>query len=448
MRHPIRPPDFNLLLEKIMKDRPQRFLEIVAPRSAASSQDYLHWDKLKYKRPPEGLTHEEWWIRTKYARLSSRRFLPLEDQDGSAFSFTLPDISLKLIEEINRSLSGQIGVSEEVTNPTTRDRYVVSSLIEEAIHSSQLEGASTTRKVAKDMIRSGRPPRDRDERMILNNYRAMQMIGELRDQRLTPDLICEIHRVVTEGTLINPDASGRFQLPNEERVGVYTEYDELLHEPPPAETLPERIEQLCKFANGDLDTTYVPPILRAITLHFMLAYEHPFEDGNGRTARAIFYWSMLNQGFWLAEFVAISPFLKKAPGKYRDSYLYTETDDNDLTYFHVYHLGILSRAITRLCEYLEEKMKEARRLRASLSTLSSTFNHRQIALLQHALKNLDAEFTAKSHGTSHRVAYETARQDLIALEVRGLLDRTKQGREYVWMPVVDLSERLQDSKVR
>src|SRR5690606_27707757 len=160
---------------------------------------------------------------------------------------------------------------------------------EEAITSSQLEGASTSRKVAREMIRSGRSPRNRSEKMILNNFHAMQRIGELRHEKLTIDLILEIHRIVTDGTLDNPDAAGRFQLPGEDRVAVWDEEGELLHSPPPAEQLPERLQRVCDFANGQVGTGYLPGVLRALTVHFMIrGYDHPFEDGNGRTARALF----------------------------------------------------------------------------------------------------------------------------------------------------------------
>lgn len=439
------PPNFIDLFQRISKSRPDRLVKVLPLTDSISmlSSDYLHWDRLRYKTPPGDLTTEEWWVRTKLARLAVQRILPLSDKDGRSFTFALPDSVLQALEDINRNASGQIRISEEVTNPSTRDRYLVSSLIEESIHSSQLEGASTTRKVAKDMIRTGRQPRDRDERMILNNYRAMRMIGELRDEPMTPEIICEIHRVVTEGTLDDPGSSGRFQLPNEQRVGVYSDRFELLHQPPDAGLLPERMERLCQFANGDLGEGYIPPVLRAITTHFMLGYEHPFEDGNGRTARALFYWSMLNQGFWLTEFVAISPFIKKAKAKYRDSFLYTETDDNDLTYFHVHQLDVLQKAIDALHEYLKEKMEENRVLRASLSSRSNQFNHRQIAILQYALKNAEAAFTARSHMSSHNVVYETARQDLTGLEKLGLLVKEAQGQRHVWTAVADLHGRLQ-----
>ncbi|MEU1335808.1 Fic family protein [Streptomyces sp. NPDC005827] len=415
--------------------------KLLAVPDAGPSDPYLPWDKIRFKTPPQGLSHEEWWAAIKLARRQMMRELPLTDKEGRPFRFALPDSVLKALEETSRNASGEIAISEQVTNPSTRDRYLVHSLIEEAINSSQLEGASTSRVVAKEMIRSQRKPRDRDEQMIYNNYQAMRMIGDLRNEKLTPEIICEVHRVVAAGTLDNPEASGRFQLPGEDRVSVF-HGDLLLHEPPSAETLPDRIQKLCDFANGDLDRVYVHPVLRAITVHFMIGYDHPFEDGNGRTARALFYWSMLNQGYWLTEYVAISPFLKGAPSQYAYSYLHSEDDENDLTYFHLYQLGILKRAIDELHSYLSEKAEEVRGLQQKLSAAPGVFNHRQIALIEHALKNPGSSVTVQSHMTSHNVVYETARQDLIGLEKVGLFRKVRSGRAYVWIPVADLPSRL------
>ncbi|MFM9699849.1 Fic family protein [Streptomyces europaeiscabiei] len=441
MKKPPPPPELLSLFSKIVTAKPDRLTEILKVIPAGPSDPYLPWDKMRFKEPPAGLTREEWWLGTKFIRQQMQRTLPLSDKNGRPFTFALPDVLLKAVEEINRDTSGQIAISEQVTNSATRDRYLVNSLIEEAINSSQLEGAATTRRVAKEMIRTGRSPRDRDERMILNNYEAMRFIGTIRENRLTPELICEIHRIVTKGTLANPDAAGRFQLPNEDRIGVFTDSGLELHQPPDAEHLPERIKQLCDFANGEIGDGYVPPVLRAITLHFMLGYEHPFEDGNGRTARAIFYWSMLSQGYWLTEFIVISAILKGAPSRYARSYLYAE-DENDLTYFHLHQIEVLQRAIKQLHQYLADKMSELRRLQETVSAAPSLFNARQVAILEHALKKPKANFTAKSHMNSHDVVYETARQDLMGLEKRGLLNRFRQGREYVWTSVDNLQEAL------
>lgn len=431
------------MFRSVVKDDPERFQKILEAIPEASSDRYLPWDKIRFKEPPADLSRTEWWLGIKFTRRQMQRVLPLIDANGQPFTFALPDIVLRAVEEIVRDASGQIAISEQVTDRATRDRYLVNSLIEEAISSSQLEGAATTRKVAKEMIRAGRRPRDRDERMILNNYKAMRFIGDVREQKLTPELILEIHKIVTKDTLDNPDAAGRFQYEHEDRIGVFTDTGVQLHEPPPASELPERIERLCSFANGETENGYIPPVLRAITLHFMIGYEHPFEDGNGRTARALFYWSMLNQGYWLTEFIVISSVLKKAPSRYARSYVYTE-DENDLTYFHIYQLEVLQRAIKQLHSYLAAKMSEVRDTQRAISSAPSLFNERQAAIIERALNLTNSRFTAKSHMTSHNVVYETARQDLMGLEKLGLLEKRRVGREFVWSPAADVGHRLRD----
>jgi len=425
---------------------PQRFVNLVTSSPLRGPADrYLPWDEFRRRPAPEGFTREESWFVLRLARNSMRRTLPLVDTNGKPFTYALPDEALRGIEAVNRDASGQIAITEQVTNPATRDRYLVSSLIEEAITSSQLEGAATTRQVAKDMIRSGRPPQTRDERMILNNYRAMRRIGELRRERLSPELIYEIHRMVTEDTLDDPTASGRCQSPEEERVGVW-DGDQLLHEPPPAHTLPERIQRLCDFANDETDGQYVPPVVRAIALHFMLGYDHPFQDGNGRTARALFYWAMLNRGYWLTEFLSISRILKAAPAQYARSFLHTEQDDNDLTYFVLYQLRVIQRSIRELHNYLDRKIRDLQEVRRNLAGLPGEFNHRQLAVLQHAMGNVDAEYTVQSHMNSHGVVHETARKDLLELEARGLLVRHRVGKAYAWVPARDLASVLRQRR--
>lgn len=409
--------------------------------SQASMTPYHHWDKLLHLAPPEGLDHEQWWLGLKLGRQSLRRPTPLVDRDGKHFGFATPDEVQELLHRIDQEASGQVSFAEAVTTPGLRDRYVVSSLIEEAITSSQLEGASTTRKVAKEMLRTGRPPKDRSEQMIANNYRAMRLVGDIKGQVLTPELVCGLHRIVTEGALDNPDAAGRLQRPEEERVNVYDEQAALLHRPPDAAELPQRLSAMCDFANGGTSSGFVHPVVRAVILHFWIGYEHYFEDGNGRTARAVFYWSLLSQGYWLAEFLTISSILKKAPSKYARSFLYTETDDNDLTYFVIYQLRVIQRAIEELQAYLRRKMNEVRSAE-SLLKHSMRLNHRQLALISHVIRNPDATYTIESHRSSHGVVYQTARSDLLEMVDLKLLEQGKIGRAFVFTPLADITQRL------
>jgi Fic family protein len=331
-------------------------------------------------------------------------------------------------------------VPEPITNPQTRDRYLIRSLIEEAITSSQLEGAVTTREVAKEMIRTGRPPRDTSEQMILNNYVTMQRIAELKQEPLSPELVLSLHRLVTEKTLENAAAAGRLRRP-EEKLVVGDDYGEVFHDPPPAAELPARLQAMCEFASGRTPGYFVHPVVRAIILHFWLAYDHPFVDGNGRTARALFYWAMLHAGYWLFEFISISNILRKAPVEYARSFLYTETDDNDLTYFIVAQTKVMRRAIAELHDYIALKTNEVREVEKHLRALN-LFNHRQADLIRHALKHPFQEYSIASHQKNQNVVYQTARTDLLDMKARGVLGQRKRGKKMIFTVPRDLAERL------
>jgi Fic family protein len=182
-------------------------------------------------------------------------------------------------------------------------------------------------------------------------------------------------------------------------------------------------------------------VIRAIILHFWLAYDHPFVDGNGRTARALFYWLMLRHNFWLFEFISISQIIRKAPIKYGRAFLYTETDDNDLTYFILYHLDVIRRAIKELHEYIKRKTEKLQALERELRGIV-VLNHRERSLINHALRHPHQRYTFKSHQTSHNVVYQTARNDLLDLERRGLLISQKIGKTWYFTPVGELEEKL------
>jgi len=440
MKMPKNPPSIEIIWEQIEADKeliPKIFGERFAPLVKGK---YLHWDKLLYYPPPKDLTHEQWWFSLKMQRRNLLKQISLNDKKGQPFQHLEVDPIPEMLHKIDQGAGGFIQMPEQITNPDTKDQYYVSSLIQEAITSSQLEGAATTRRVAKEMIKTGRPPRDRSERMILNNFRTMQQIEKIKDKPLSKELVFEIHRLVTEGTLDEPSAAGRFRTANEKRV-VGDMYNEVFHDPPPANQLEERMAAMCDFANGKTPKYFIHPVIRSIILHFWLAYDHPFVDGNGRTARALFYWSMLRHGFWLFEFISISQIIRKAPAKYGRAFLYTETDDNDLTYFILYHLDVIRRAIKELHEYIKRKTEQLQTIEHKMRGMAA-LNHRQRALISHALRHPYQHYTIRSHQISHNIVYQTSRLDLFDLELRGLLKCHKVGRTWHFTPVDELEERL------
>lgn len=420
---------------------PARFLALTTlAQSAGRRHEYLHWDKLRRLPAPGGLTHREWWLFIKLARHDALRDVDLTDALGRPFRFSVPEVALKALHAIDRGTGGDAAAMGQIGNPKHRNLFLASSLMEEAITSSQLEGAVTTRQVAAEMIRTGRKPRDASERMILNNYRTMQQIQQLKEFELTPSLVFDVHRMVTEDTLEDPSAAGRFRRPDE-KVVVSGEYGDVVHTPPIATELSARLAAMCSFANGHTPNFFVHPVVRAILLHFWLAFDHPFIDGNGRTARALFYWSMLRQGYWLFEFISISHILRKAPFKYVRSFLYTETDDNDLTYFVVAQADVIIQALEELSAYIDRKTAESREAEAAIRSLD-LFNHRQAAVIIEAVKSPGQRYTIKAHQNTHGVVYQTARTDLLDLAHRGVLELTKQGKEMVFRVPKDVGERL------
>ncbi len=435
---PARPSIASLL------SNPDRLYAVMdaVPLPTRADGRYIHYHKLSYSQPPAGLTHADWWAGLKLRRIILSRKFPLLDTAGRPHSLCKADSMDELLHRIDRTLTGVSGVPPELLNSDTRDSLMFSALIEEATLSSQMEGATTSRRIAADMLRSGRRPRDHSERMIFNNFRAMQEVQELADQSLSPELVCRIHRVVTEGTLQDPQHAGAYRAAGEGRFGVY-DGEDLIHEAPPPEQLAERMAAMCQFANEEKPGgVFLHPILKAIVLHYWLAHDHPFEDGNGRTARSLFYWSMLHQGYSLCQFISISAVIAKAKKDYERAFLYVQTDENDLTYFVLQQLGVIDQSIGLMYKQVRRRAEGLERTRRKIRE-SESLNHRQLALLDRALVDHYAEFTVESHSTSHRVSLATARNDLNALLERGLLATRKAGKRLIYHPAPDIASKAQ-----
>ena len=405
---------------------------------------YLHWMEIKYLEPPRGQTAETWWLEMKLARQAASRDLPFTSVAGRPITFANIDQVQALVHRIDRGASGQMLAEQHEALLSSSDRYLVNSLREEAISSSRFEGANTTRRVAKEMLRSGRQPRDRGERMILNNYRAVEAAARLArgaaDLRLAD--ILDLHGIVTTGTLGDEGDAGRLRGPGDDDIVVMSSSQEVIHQPPPSAELERRMAAVIEFANAgeDAGRAFVHPVVRAILLHFMIGYIHPFVDGNGRTARALFYWSMLRSGYWLAPYLTISTILQRDRKAYELAYEYANTDDHDATYFVLNQLGVIDKALDEFDRYLQRQIRDARQLERRL--WDSDLNHRQTAVLRRALRHASEPITIDSHRQEHRIAYATARGDLLALEERGLLAKRRSGKKFVFRPADDLEERL------
>ncbi len=404
-----------------------------------ANKEYLYWDRFKQIVPPE-MDPEIVWAALKWNRRVGARYTPIQSLEGLPFWYVLTDELQRALMVIDHQAGGWIGTTASEISRDAKKTYLMRQLMEEAIASSQIEGAATTRRAAKEMLRTGREPRTRGERMILNNYRTIGRMREMSGRPLSPQLLLELQASLTTGTLTNTSEVGRFRTNEDDDIIVGSQTGEVLHVPPPARVLEGQLEALCDWANTD-EGEFVHPVLKAAMLHFWLSYLHPFCDGNGRTARAVFYLYALRHGYWLFEYVSISRVILRRRGQYARAFLYSEADDNDLTYFLTFHVHAVEKALEEFWEYVEQKAQENQELEVRVAR-DGAFNHRQRALLSRALKDSGTVFTIESHRASHGVAYATARNDLLELVQRGYLVQIRAGRSFAFVPASDLRDRL------
>jgi Fic family protein len=437
MRRPERPPAFD----HILGNSPELLRKMFALLQPGLAGRYFHWEQLKWRTPPEGNTHQEWWASLKIAREAARRALPWSGTEGEQASLVLTDEVLKRLHQLDRSLGGPLGAAEPgLTNQATRDRFIVLSLMDEAVSSSVLEGAMTTRKEGRELLATGREPSTHAERMVHGNWKGMELVRQQRAAPLTLELLLELHTAICAESMPEENV-GRLRRSDESVVVMDHGSGEVLHVPPPADELVPRLEALCAFANADDEELFLHPVLRAIALHFALAYEHPFVDGNGRVARAAFYWSLLHSGYWIGEFLSISTVLQKAPAQYAESFLLCETDGLDLTYFVLHQLEALDQALGNLRAWISRKQSEVHAAEKQMRGRRQ-FNHRQRDLLADALKRPGGRISIETHQRMHSVVYQTARTDLLQLARLGLLKKVKEGRAFLFEVPEDFAQRL------
>jgi len=392
---------------------------------AKYNREYLHWDELRHRKLP--MEAENMWTLIKSTRLIQAK---LFDFGEWTFHYVLTDETLRLLHMLDTRGAGNLESGPGGVNASDRKRYIVNSLMEEAIASSQLEGAATTRETAKKMLRQKSKPKDYSQKMIISGYQTMQMIAEMEERFFDVDTLLRIHGEIVRDTLEDPKDEGRFRDNNEIVVADPQDGTVIYHTPPDYQMIPALMEEFCKFASSDEDD-FIHPLIKGIILHFFIGYIHPFTDGNGRCARSIFYWYMLSRGYWLFEYMPISRILLHSKTKYSKAYLFTETDDNDLTYFINYNLSAIEKALEDLEKYISLKKQEQNETMQIIEK-SENLNLRQADILKSLLKESVRYFPIAEIKNKYNIAYDTARNDMQHLAELGYVEKIKRGRSYMY----------------
>lgn len=388
------------------------------------NETFEYWDSVKYKKCPSGCTSHQLWTIVKASRLKNS--IKIWDKYGVTLSLT--NSMQRFCHLFDMNWGGSRGDSSPL-DPNNKEQYLISSLMEEAIFSSQMEGAATTRKVAKEMLRKKMTPRDKSQQMIHNNYQTIQFIVRHKDEPLSEELLLQVHHLMTDITMQSPEDAGRIRNNNDVVVENGITH-ETVHIPPSYEEIPQFIDDLCSFFNEDNPHQFIHPVIRGIIVHFMISYVHPFADGNGRTARAMFYWYMLRQGYWLTEYLSISRVIANSKKSYEKAFLYAEADGMDIGYFVAYNLRVLEQSFQQLQNYIKRKQDEKKA--ASVFLRMGDFNERQAQIIKMFADDPNVLITIKDLQVRFGVSPTTAKTDMLGLLEKDLvldipLNKVKRG---------------------
>lgn len=378
--------------------------------------EYLHWDKVKYlgfKKNDINLWKEIKLIR----KLISKKFV-LNTKHPISLEYGVNDFLQQKLHYLDFNFGAGLQ-KEQLLSDLDKHQYLSNALMEESIFSSMIEGATTTRVKAKDMLRKGKKPNNKSEQMILNNYKTIQYISENKNEEITIHKLFEIHKLVTENTL-EEENCGVFRNTNEVLV-MNQITGEIVHTPPSFKELEELMQSFCDFFNNNPKEEFIHPIVKASILHFLIGYIHPFVDGNGRTARALFYWYLLKNGYWLTEYLSISRVILKTKTQYEKAYIYSEIDEMNVSYFIHYQVKVLTQAFEDLKDYLFKKKKEENKLNKYLKV--SNINERQAQILYWIEEDANRYFSVKEIENVFSVTNQTARTDIEELVTQDYLKK-------------------------
>lgn len=411
--------NWQSVLQKALIENTINIHEIVAENSEiaaelkAANASYEYWDKARYTLLPENISPELFWSVVKFRR--SGLYAEKIKIGINSFKYLINPEILKKLSFIEKfGIKTDLSLDEE-------NEYGADAKMEEAIASSRLEGADITGESAKEMLRTGADPETESEKMVVNNYKALTFAEKNTDKELSVEFIKQLY-----GAVMNADGGDIFRKDEQNARVVDIRDDAVLYEPPKSADIETLLLSLCDYINADTDTN---PVIKAAALHFLFAYIHPFADGNGRAARILFYWYALKKGLGAFKYLPVSKTLRLIPSLYAKAFLYTEIDENDLTYFINFSLDVLIEAANSFGDFLEKN--EGPRKEELLIGAGTELNRRHISILNEFVKNRNArniEYFKNKLG----IVYETARKDMMYLAKKGFLSKRKKSKEFLY----------------
>lgn len=361
--------------------------------------------KLGYKYPKADLQ--------EFVALLKENFyhkLPLNDFDGERIVF------LESVTQVSLS-----AVRILLTPQRSDHLFGAKAMEDEILSTFRIEQINTTRDSVRRVL-AGHSPRNEDEHRVYGMKRGLEFIAD-------PS------HTITEGNLyrLYQMTIGEF-LPEEDQLlpgnryrhdTVYVVDAKVEHTGLPYSKLPEYMAALIKFAQENAETN---ALLKAAILHFYLAYLHPYFDGNGRMARLLHLWYLVQQGYSSALFVPLSRYVEESRNRYYNAFSLVERNQEisgivDLTPFLTYFIEQVYRPLgeNKMESHAMDSFKEA--------LAQGQITEKEAALWQFVLSCYgNEEFSTKQLEKDFgNAAYATIRSFVLKFESLGMLASTRYG---------------------
>lgn len=393
-----------------------------------SNERYLNKPEILYRIHNDYLQFRvDIWGDIQTRRKIMSRKVPLKDQKGNEFWFLVPPSTEKIIHNIDVVAKKTI---DELTTKEIQRNLVVDSIIDEAFYSSVIEGAFSTKKRTKELVKA-KNPKNKSEKMILNNYNALIFILENLHQDLNEEIFITLHKLITDGTLEEDEITEKYR---DDYVYVWGESatkTDPIYVAPHHEEVQPMMDDLFEFIKEEKESFFIHPIIKAFIIHFYIAYVHPFFDGNGRVARAFSYMYLLKNNYDFFKFFSISSVVNKKRNKYYKAIKDTEDYDGDLTYFISSFAEITQESLYEVIEKLVKELSHEVLLQ-NLEEEEIILNNRQKKFLNYMKKKDNNITTFEEYQKRMKVSYETARRDLSELKELGIFRKVKKGKKFLF----------------
>ena len=359
----------------------------------------VHLKKLKYKYPQADLSEFIALLQDGFYRS-----LPLYDFHGN------PVVYLENAAQLRLSAAKIL-----LTPQNSAQLYGTQAMEREILSTFTIEQIDTSRRIL-----SGYAPTNEREQRIYGMKRGLEFIAD-PSNKINEETIYQLYLMVIGAFLPKEDQL----LPGQRyrHDHVYIIGDKLEHTGLPWNKLTGYMEQLVAFIQQD---SSINDLWKAALIHFYLAYLHPYFDGNGRMARLLHLWYLVQQGYSSALFVPLSEYIEHSRKKYYDAFSLVEQNARisgvlDVTPFLLY-----------FTEEVYHKLRSEQPDRITTDTFRQALQNGKITEKEHALWQFvltayaDQPFSTKQLEKDFgNAAYATIRGFVLKFTELGLLRATK-----------------------